>query len=114
MNRSMDDGYWEQVCSVLQCVAVCCSVLQCVAVCCSVLQCAAVCCSVLLCAAVCVAVCCSELFEECSCSVFLRVEQVYSSKTHTGREEIWPSGWNAKNQFGKCKVKQTKNTEKFK
>ena len=47
MNRSMDDGYWEQVCSVLQCVAVCCSVLQCVVVCCSVLQCVAVCCSVL-------------------------------------------------------------------
>ena len=31
-----------QICSVLQCVAVCCSVLQCVAVCCSVLQCASV------------------------------------------------------------------------
>ena len=35
------------ICSALQCVAVCCSVLQCVAVCCSVLQCVAVCCSVL-------------------------------------------------------------------
>jgi len=34
----------SQICSVLQCVAVCCSVLQCVAVCCSVLQCVAVCC----------------------------------------------------------------------
>ena len=60
-----------EVCSVLQCVAVCCSVLQCVAVYCSVLpakrrlsrmslrctvycnvlQCVAVCCSVLQCAA---------------------------------------------------------------
>jgi len=37
----------SQVCSVLQCVAVCCSVLQCDAVCCSALQCVAVCSSVL-------------------------------------------------------------------
>jgi len=44
------------VCSELQCVAVCCSVLQCVAVyidVCSELQCVAVCCSVLQCIAVC-------------------------------------------------------------
>jgi len=36
-----------ELCSVLQCVAVCCSVLQCVAVCCSVLQRVAACCSLL-------------------------------------------------------------------
>jgi hypothetical protein len=40
---------WCNVCSVLQCVAVCCRVLPCVAVRCSVLQCVAVCCSVLQC-----------------------------------------------------------------
>ena len=66
----------EDICPVLQCVALCCSVLQCVAVCCSVLQCVAVFCSVLQYVAVfcsvlqcvaerrralqCVAVCCSK------------------------------------------------------
>ena len=47
------------VCSVLQCVAVCCSVLQCVAVFCSmlyVLQCVAVCCSMLQCVLPCITV----------------------------------------------------------
>ena len=50
----------KDVCSVLQCVAVCCSVPSLIwilartsAVCCSVLQCVAVCCSVLQCVAVC-------------------------------------------------------------
>ena len=57
----------HDICSVLQCVAMCCSVLQCFAMCCSVLQCVAVRCSVLQCVAVCcsvlqcVAVCCSVL-----------------------------------------------------
>jgi len=63
-----------EVCSVLQCVAVCCSVLQCVAVYSSVLQCAAVCCSVLQCAAVC-------------CSV-LQCVAVFSSRVESGLSRI--------------------------
>jgi hypothetical protein len=35
-----------EICSVLQCVAVCCSAMQCVAVCCNMLQCAAMRCNV--------------------------------------------------------------------
>ena len=46
LNRNYDESCRSeadrQVCSVLQCVAVCCSVLPCVAMCCSALQCAAV------------------------------------------------------------------------
>jgi len=48
------------ICSVLQCVAVCCSVLQCVALCCSVLQCIAVCCIIYV---VCCSVRCARLSE---------------------------------------------------
>jgi len=51
-----------QVCSVLQCVAVCCSALQCVAVCCRVWQSVAVFGSVLQCVAVCCRLIMTSLF----------------------------------------------------
>ena len=53
----VDDCYGpDDVCSMLQCVAVCCSVLQRAAVCCSVLHCVALRSSVLQCAAWCLVI----------------------------------------------------------
>ena len=42
-----------------------------------------------------------------------RSDKVSSLIVQTGREEIWPSGQNAKNQFGSSKAKQTKTVQIF-
>jgi len=89
----------EDLCLMLQCVAVCCSVLQCVAVCCSVLQCVATvrvlhfwkprtfvsCFSVLQCVAVCGARCCSVL----QCLLTSLHEYFVLIESHKGAEGLW-------------------------